>query len=106
MIQTLCKQRTVSSVILLQQQLWALQEKTAIALFDANNIKLDTAGMMNYSEHVRYQNDPRDELYKTTYSDLRERSSHATCIQMYMDFWVGTILLGGGGGVQKSEKYG
>ena len=39
---------------------------TAIVLFDVNNIKLHTAGMMNYSGHVRYRNDPRgDELYKT-----------------------------------------
>ena len=68
---------------------------TAIALFDANNIKLHTAGMMNYSRHVRYRNDPCDELYKTTYSDLRETSSYATCMQMYMDFLGGYYITGG-----------
>ena len=69
---------------------------TVIALFDADNIKLHTAGMMNYSGHVRYRNDPRDELYKTTYySDLRESASHATRMQMYMDFLGGYYITGG-----------
>ena len=33
---------------------------TVIALFDSNNVKLHTAGMIRYGWHVRYQNDPRD----------------------------------------------
>ena len=68
---------------------------TEIALFDADNIKLHTAGMMNYSGHVRYRNDPRDKLYKTTHSNLRESASNATRIQMYMDF-LGVYYITGG----------
>ena len=75
---------------------------TAIALFDANNIKLHTAGMMRYGWHVRSQNDARDKLYTTTYSDLPVCALDAICTQMYMIFWVGTIIVG----VQKSEEYG
>ena len=68
---------------------------TAIALFDADSIKLHTAGMMNYSGHVRYRNDPRGELYKTAYADLRENALHVTCIQMYMNFLGGYYITGG-----------
>ena len=68
---------------------------TAIALFDAVNIKLHTAGMMNYSGHVRYRNDPRDELYKTTYSDLQVSALDEIYIQMYMNFLGGYYYSGG-----------
>ena len=83
-------------ILLVAATVMSFTRTTAIALFDADNIKLHTAGMMNYSGNVRYRNDPRYELYKTTYSDLRESASHAIRrIQMYMDFLGGYYITGG-----------
>ena len=68
---------------------------TAIALFDANNIKLHTTGIMRYGWHVRYWNDARDQLYTTTYSDLRVSALDEISIQMYKIFLGGYYNSGG-----------
>ena len=45
--------------------------------------------------HATYENDARDQLYTTTYSDLRVSALDEICIQMYMNFLGGYYNSGG-----------
>ena len=57
-----------------------------IALINANYFNLYTGEMMSHLRHVKYGNDPLNELNTTVYADSQEETCGQRWTQMYMIF--------------------